>query len=269
VGTDVDPFANWPDRTRLYDGSGGLLLVYSESQDARDGRPWADGAWRPASAPVDATSAAVADRLRGYAFSTSDEELARSLEAAGAVQLRHAHTLSHPLEHLVTTAADDPELAIEPLTPAQLSRHAQRLGELHHAAYPIGHVDHTDDDVSAAVEHIRAIGRGELLGPLVPVSRVAIQAGQIVGACLVVDRDGTPPDGGPWVIDIFRDPTSPVGGVGAALLGGALAAARSAGLSGVSLAVSHQNPRALRLYSALGFVDTGQSWTLSLPTLAV
>jgi ribosomal protein S18 acetylase RimI-like enzyme len=266
VGTDVDPFANWPDRTRLYDGSGGLLLVYSESQDARDGRPWADGAWRPASAPVDATSAAVADRLRGYAFSTSDEELARSLEAAGAVQLRHAHTLSHPLEHLVTTAADDPELAIEPLTPAQLSRHAQRLGELHHAAYPIGHVDHTDDDVSAAVEHIRAIGRGELLGPLMLVSRVAIHDEQIAGACLVVDRDGTPPDGGPWVIDIFRDPTSPVRGVGAALLGGALAAARSAGLSGVSLAVSHQNPRALRLYSALGFVDTGQSWTLSLPT---
>ncbi len=266
MGTDGDPFASWPDRTRLYDGSGGLLLVYSESQDARDGRPWADGAWRPASAPVDATLAAVTDRLRGYAFSTSDEELARSLEAAGAVQLRHAHTLSHPLEHLVPSAADDPELAIEPLTAGQLSRHAQRLGELHHAAYPVGHVDHTDDDVSAAVEHIRAIGRGELLGPLMQVSRVAIHAGQIVGACLVVDRDGTPPDGGPWVIDIFRDPTSSVRGVGAALLGGALAAARSAGLSGVSLAVSHQNTRALRLYTALGFVDTGQSWTLSLPT---
>jgi ribosomal protein S18 acetylase RimI-like enzyme len=261
----MDPFASWPDRTRLYDDSGGVLLVYSASQDARDGRPWADGAWRLPSAPIDATLAAVTDRLRGYAFSTSDEELARFLEAAGAVQLRHAHTLSHPLEHLVPSAADGPELAIEPLTAGQLSRHAQRLGELHHAAYPVEHVDHTEDDLSASVEHIRAIGRGELLGPLMQVSRVAVSGGQIVGACLVVDRDGTPPDGGPWVIDIFRDPTTPVRGVGAALLGGALAAAQSAGLSGVSLAVSHQNTRALGLYSALGFVDTGQSWTLSVP----
>jgi GNAT superfamily N-acetyltransferase len=266
VGTEVDPFASWPDRTRLYDDSGRLLLVYSEAQDARDGRPWADGAWRPASAPLDASLAAVTDRLRGYTFSTSDPDLVDPLLTAGAVLLRHAHALSHPLEHLVPRAADDPGLTIEPLTAGQVERHAQRLGELHHAAYPVGHVDNIGGDVPEAVQHIRAIGRGELLGPLMHVSRVAIHGGQIVGACLVVDRDGTPPDGGPWVIDIFRDPASPVRGIGAALLGGALSAARSAGLSGVSLAVSHQNARALRLYSALGFVDTGQSWTLSLPT---
>ena len=110
------------------------------------------------------------------------------------------------------------------------------------------------------------IGRGEVLGPLMDVTRVAVKGGQIVGACLVVDREGTPPDGGPWVIDIFRDPSSPVRGVGTALLGAVLAAARSARLNGVSLAVSHQNTRALGLYTRLGFVDTGQSWTLSLPT---
>jgi GNAT superfamily N-acetyltransferase len=266
VGTEVDPFASWPDRTRLYDDSGRLLLVYSKSQDARDGRPWADGAWRPASAPLDATLAAVSDRLRGYALSTSDEDLTQSLAAAGAVQLRHAHVMSHPLERLVSSASDDPGLSIEPMTAGQVSRHAQRLGELHHAAYPVGHVDHSGGDLAAAVEHIRAIGRGELLGPLMQVSRVAISGGRIAGACLVVLRDGRPPDGGPWVIDIFRDPTSPVRGVGAALLGGALSSAQTAGLSGVSLAVSHQNTRALRLYSALGFVDVGQSWTLCVPT---
>jgi ribosomal protein S18 acetylase RimI-like enzyme len=266
VGTDVDPFANWPDRTGLYDGSGRVLLVYSASQDTRDGRPWADGTWRPPSVPLEATLAAVTDRLRGHAFSTSDQELVQSLIAAGAVQLRHAHVMSHPLEHLVTRTADDPGLAIEPLTAGQVSRHARRLGELCHAAYPVGHVDHTGCDLAAAVEHIRAIGRGEVLGPLMGVTRVAVDGGQIVGACLVVDRDGTPPDGGPWVIDIFRDPSSPVRGIGAALLNAALAAARSARLSGVSLAVSHQNTRALGLYSSLGFVDIGQSWTLSLPT---
>jgi ribosomal protein S18 acetylase RimI-like enzyme len=266
VGTDVDPFASWPDRTRLYDDSGRLLLVYSESEDSRDGRPWADGAWRPPSATLAATMAAVIDRLRGYAFSTSDEDLAQSLNAAGAVQIRHAHAMSHPLEHLVTRVPDDPELAIEPLSPGQVSRHAQRLGELHHAAYAVGHVDHTGDDLAGAVEHIRAIGRGEVLGPLMQVTRVALNGGQIVGACLVVDRDGTTPDGGPWVIDIFRDPRSPVRGVGAALLSAVLSAARSARLSGVSLAVSHRNTRARGLYSSLGFVDAGQSWTLALPT---
>jgi ribosomal protein S18 acetylase RimI-like enzyme len=261
----MDPFASWPGRTRLYDDNASVVLVYSESQDTRDGRPWADGAWRPESAPVASAVAAIVQRLGGYALSTSDVALAESLTAAGAIPLRHAHTMSHDLERLVPYDAADPSLVVEPLTAAQLHRHAQRLGELNLAAYPAEHPDHSADDAAAAVEHIRAIGRGELLGPLMSTSRVALSGGRIVGACLIVDREGEPPDGGPWVIDIFRDPASPVRGVGGALLSSAVAAAKAAGLRGVSLAVSHQNTRALELYARLGFQDRGQSWTLAVP----
>jgi ribosomal protein S18 acetylase RimI-like enzyme len=261
----VDPLAHWPARTRLYDGDGRLLLVYTLAQDARDGRPCADGAWRPESAPVEATVAEILHRLAGFAFSTSDTALVSSLTGVGAAELRHAHVMSHPLVDLPRLTVDS-RLRINPLSPAQVARHAERLGELAFAAYPVGHPDHSHQTVTSAVEEIRAIGRGELLGQLLAQSRVALSDGRIVGACLVVDREGSPPEGGPWVIDIFRDPACAVPGVGTALLGSAVAAAKSSGVTGLSLAVSHANDTASSLYGRLGFVEGEESWTLAVPS---
>jgi ribosomal protein S18 acetylase RimI-like enzyme len=261
----VDPLAHWPARTRLYDGDGRLLLVYTLAQDARDGRPCADGAWRPESAPVEATVAEILHSLAGFAFSTSDTALVKSLTGVGAAELRHAHVMSHPLVDLPRLTVDS-RLRINPLSPAQVARHAERLGELAFAAYPVGHPDHSHQTVTSAVEEIRAIGRGELLGQLLAQSRVALSDGRIVGACLVVDREGSPPEGGPWVIDIFRDPACAVPGVGTALLGSALAAAKSSGVTGLSLAVSHANDTASSLYGRLGFVEAEESWTLAVPS---
>ena len=261
----MDPLAHWPARTPLYDADGRLLLVYTLAEDARDGRAWADGAWRPASAPVEATVAEILQRLPGFALSTSDTTLVRSLSGVGAVELRHAHVMSHPLVNLPKVTVDD-RLTINPLSPAQVTRHAERLGELVVAAYPVGHADQSHNDASAASEEIEAIGRGELLGPLMTQSRVALCDGHIVGACLVVHREGSPPAGGPWVIDIFRDPACVVPGVGTALLGSALAAAKASRLKGLSLAVSHRNGKAFRLYGRLGFVEAEESWTLAVPS---
>jgi ribosomal protein S18 acetylase RimI-like enzyme len=96
-------------------------------------------------------------------------------------------------------------------------------------------------------------------------SRIALVGRRIAGACLVVDRPGDPPHAGPWVIDIFRDPGCPVRGIGAALLDAVLRAAAEAGLPAVSLAVSHDNAVARRLYRRLGFAEVEESWTLALP----
>jgi ribosomal protein S18 acetylase RimI-like enzyme len=261
----VDPLAHWSTRTRLYDADGRLLLVYTLAEDARDGRAWADGAWRPESAPIEATVAEILHRLAGFALSTSDTTLVESLTGVGAVELRHAHVMSHPLADLPRVTVDS-RLTMNPLSPAQVARHAERLGELVVAAYPIGHVDHSHDDAPSASAEIQAIGRGELLGPLMAQSRVALCDGYIVGACLVVDREGSPPDGGPWVIDVFRDPACVVPGVGAALLGSALAGAKASRLDGLSLAVSHLNQTAFRVYGRLGFVEAEESWTLAVPS---
>ena len=69
-------------------------------------------------------------------------------------------------------------------------------------------------------------------------------------------------DGGPWVLDVFRDPAARLGGIGRALLVHTLLAARDSGLPALSLVVSHANTPARRLYDALGFVVTSESRTL-------
>jgi hypothetical protein len=261
---ESDPLAGYADRTPLYGDDGELLLVFSLAADARDGRPWADGTWRPQDASVDQTGRAVVDAFAGYAFSTSDRPLVDVLARAGATEIRHAHSMSHSL-HALPEGPLSSRIHVEPLTADQVTRHVARLGEISFIAYPVGHADHAHDSVDAVVEELLAIGRGELLGPYLDMSRVALVDNAIVGACLVVDRAGTPPDGGPWIIDVFRDPLSTIGGIGTALLVSTLKAAVMAGAPGLSLAVSHSNEDARRLYSALGFGDAGESWTLALP----
>jgi GNAT superfamily N-acetyltransferase len=261
-----DPHADWPDRTTLTDPSGELLLAYSASESLRDDTAWADGVWVPDGVPIDKAATVALDSMAGWVLSTSDDRLAMSLLSAGAQQRRHAHSMTCTLAGRSPDVAVPPGCGIEPLTPAQVDRHALRLGALHYRAYPAGHVDAFDGDEAGAVSQVRAIARGELLGPMSPESRVAIVDRQIVGACLVVDRPGEPPYGGPWVIDLFRDPDCPLKGIGAALLVAAMRAGAEAGLPGLSLVVTHGNDRAKRLYERLGFVEAEQGWTLLLPT---
>jgi len=265
VRRESDPLAHWPDRVPLYGDGDRLLVVYTGTESARTGRRWADGVWRPASTPIAAARDAALDVFAGWLVSTADLALANELIAAGATQLRHAHVMSHDLvaAHPVAT---DSRLRIEPLGPAQVDRHAHRLGELSFAAYPPGHPDHQQDTEQSARSQMHAIARGEVLGPMMAESRVALAKGQIIGACLVVDRPGKPSQGGPWIVELFRDPSSSAKGVGRSLLSAVLTAARDRALPGLSLAVSHDNARAKQLYLGLGFTGVAESWTLDLPS---
>ena len=259
---------NWSDRTTLRDEAGDVVLVFSASESTRESIPWADGVWVPPSVPIiDAVGRAL-DAMPGWRFSTSDRSLARAMLAAGARQRRHAHIMTTSSPEPPPPAPDvatDSGLRVEPLTAAQVDRHALALGALSYRAYPAEHPDAFDGDEAAAISQVRAIARGEMLGPLMSESRVALVDGRIVGACLVVDRPGAPPYGGPWVIDVFRDPSSPVRGVGTAMLADVLRAAREAALPGLSLTVSHDNRPARRLYRRLGLTEVDESWTLALP----
>jgi GNAT superfamily N-acetyltransferase len=260
----TDPFAHWPDRTALTDIGGRTVLVYTLGEDARDGRPWADGAWRPDDISVEEAARTTMQLLPGYAVSSADRPLVDGLLAAGATELRHAHVMTHALSALPKR----PELgglAVHRLSRDQLLRHAQRIAALMVSAYPPGHADHRFDTTDHAVRSIRMVAHDEVLGPYLHVSQVAVHGHTIIGAALVVDRPGRAPEGGPWLLDIFRDPASPLRGVGRALLTGALHAAGEDGLTSLSLAVSHSNTNAYDLYGSLGFVDHEQSWTLALP----
>ncbi|MBA3310106.1 MAG: GNAT family N-acetyltransferase [Nocardioidaceae bacterium] len=261
--TSADPLAHSAERTPLHDANGDLLLVFTAATGTRNSRPWADGVWRPADIPVaDAAEAALA-AFAGWELSTADRELAAALLAAGSLRLRHTHLMTHDLSTLPTVPPT--KLAIEPLEADAVLRNADRLGEIAFAAYPAGHPDHSHDVAAQAIGEIAAIGRGELLGPVLAQSQLACHRGVIVGACLVVDREGQAPEGGPWVIELFRDPASPLRGVGEAMMLATLTAARETGLRSVSLVVSDENTPAIRIYTRLGFVEAEQSWTLALP----
>lgn len=258
-----DPFAHWGDRTPLLDDEGGLGLVFSLAESTRGGRPWADGVWRPGSVPTAAAADLVESALAGHVVSTSDVDLVAELRRRGAAEVRHAHVMSHRLDPL--PRVEPPAgLVVGPLSADDLRRHADELGAIGVRAYPPEHPDHEFDEVAAAVRELHDIADGVVLGPYLGVSSVARFGDAVVGCCLVVDRPGVAPEGGPWIIDVFRDPAAGVKRVGATLIAASLAAARMAGLPSVSLAVSHSNANALALYLALGFDDADESWTLAV-----
>jgi ribosomal protein S18 acetylase RimI-like enzyme len=237
------------------------MLVVTRTADAGTGRTWVDGVWRPDDVPTRDAAVFVTETFAGCLVSTSDEALVAALRRAGAEQLRHAHSLSHNLSELPHDPARD-DLHVETVDAAGLHGLADDIGPVLLAAYPPDHPDHRHETVEDAVGAVHRVADGEVLGPLLDSTTIAWDGAILVGACLIVERDGTPPDGGPWVLDVFRDPAARVSGVGSTLLLGALRAVGAAGLPGLSLVVSHENTRAHRLYQRLGFVDVSESWTL-------
>jgi len=274
---DTDPYAHLDVRTEALDSAGRHLLTYTPAGTSRSGRSWADGVWRPETVPVAEAAAVATELFSGWAVSTADALLAAALRARGADEVRHALVMSHDLSGSTPTGrpalsgrlqsppvdrALDPRIRVWPLSAQQLVRHSGQLGQVQCNAYPPSHPDHRNSGAAASAAELRAIAAGEILGLLMAQSRVAVAEGALVGAGLVVDRPGRSPEGGPWVIDIFRDPDSPLGGIGRALLVDILAAAQADGLPALSLAVSSSNGRARRLYADLGFEVAEESWTL-------
>jgi GNAT superfamily N-acetyltransferase len=177
-------------------------------------------------------------------------ELARALLAAGATQRRHARLMTHDLRDV--PAQVDPRVV-------PLAATADELVPSHHAAY---RPEHPDYELSQDVSAIGKLLRGELVGPLLPASRMAIAEGRIVGAAILNDFPGEPPTAGPWLSELFRDPAVP--GIGRELLRGALAAAAADGLPALGLVVSGGNP-AGELYLDEGFRTVREDISVTLP----
>ena len=270
---DADPHADDAGRRALRGPDGHVLLAYTTFERVADGTPWADHTWLPLGVSAGAAAERALEALPGWLLSTDDAAYAAALVTRGAVEHRYAHTMTHDLDEarLPSTARSGTGSAVSlhPLSAAQVRRHAARLADVHRRAYPAGHPDAIDGGTEATVRYLRAIADADVLGPLNPASCLAVSEGCPLGACLVVDRPGAPPHAGPWVVDVFRDPGSPLSGVGAALLCHSLRAAAAAGLTALSLIVTDGNEPARRLYRWTGFVDVAQSWTLALPQRAL
>jgi ribosomal protein S18 acetylase RimI-like enzyme len=187
--------------------------------------------------------------MRGWIV-VAPVELARALIDAGATQRRHARLMTHDLRDVPTDV--DPRVVA-------LSATEEELIPSHHAAY---RPDHPDYQLSRDHAAIGQLLRGELVGPLLPASRMAVVDGRVAGAVILNLFPGEPPHAGPWVSEVFRDPAFP--GLGRALLRGALAAAAADGLPALGLVVTGGNP-AIGLYEDEGFRTVREDISVTLP----
>jgi hypothetical protein len=262
-GSEEDPLVDLPNREVLVDAFGHRMLVYSR-YERTNGQPWADGVWLPPDVDLDAAADLAVSSWAGWACSSSDSELVLSLLARGAVELRHAHQMTHPLTNLPDLAPNG--FTVQPLAAETMAARSYEIGSAAWHAYPPGHPDHDWADIAAAERSMQKAAAGEVLGPLLAASTVALGPDDaVLGACLVVDREGLVPEGGPWILDVFRDPTVPLPGVGFVLIGGSLHALACVGAPALGLVVTHANARARSMYERLGFVPVSESWTVALP----
>jgi GNAT superfamily N-acetyltransferase len=166
------------------------------------------------------------------------------------MQRRHARLMTHDLRDV--PAEVDPRVVA-------LDATQEELIPSHQAAY---RPDHPDYQASRDHASIGKLLRGQLVGPLLPASRMAVVDGRIAGAVILNDFPGEPPYAGPWVSEVFRDPAVP--GIGRQLLRGALVAAAADRLPALGLAVTGGNP-AIGLYEDEGFRTVREDISVTLP----
>jgi len=106
---------------------------------------------------------------------------------------------------------------------------------------------------------------GSELGPLHrSTTLLADEADTPVAGIMVNIRSHDPPLGGPWIADIWRDPSLRGTGVGALLIGHAKRLLTEDGYPCLGLAVSAGNP-ARATYRLQGFRTVTESQTVLLP----
>jgi hypothetical protein len=142
-----------------------------------------------------------------------------------------------------------------------------RLAAAQRLAFAPGHVDHEATVEAQGAGQLHALLTGELLGPIYADASVAVvdAAGRVVAALVATQWEGIGEEwpGGPWLVDLFTVPGSPLL-LGRSLLARAVAVAALDGHAAVGLTVSATN-RARRLYERMGFRDAFYRVTLDLP----
>ncbi|MBB6473178.1 GNAT family N-acetyltransferase [Sphaerisporangium rubeum] len=234
----------------ISDDTGRPVLGFVEG--TRAGRPCAD----LATALGPGAEQAVLRQLPGWVVA-GDEGLGRRLLAAGASPLRHAHSYSRDLR------ADPAPAWWAETGYGVVACDAVPAAEVFpawRAAYRTpGHPDRREiGDTEALERELAPLLAGESYGALLPCGGLLLRHDRVVAGVLVGMLDGEPPQGGPWVLDVFRDPDPRYAGLGSVMLRRALALATMHGLPALGLAVTDGNP-ARRVYERLGFRHTG-SW---------
>ncbi|MEV6559429.1 GNAT family N-acetyltransferase [Nocardia sp. NPDC051756] len=233
-------------------GSGGDSLAYYTEESRRDLR-WADDLCLAEGASPAEAAARIMGELAGWG-ATAEASLSAHLVELGATVRRAFDTYTFGLQELSSPLAriEFPDnLSLRPADAVD----PEQLRAACAAAYPPGHPDH---DVSM-FDDLRALMAGTLMGPLLPSSAVLIDTDRGVGVAAVLAQDcpGSPPEEGPWISEVFRDPAPAYRGIGALLLRHVLWSSAEAGLPALGLAATAGNPAA-QVYENIGFVRTAR-----------
>ena len=211
-------------------------------------------------ADVEPAVTAIRSELAGWCV-VADEPLGRALLAGGGRLVRHSHLLSRDLRDDPATHAEPLPAGLE-LTPA--NRPPADLVPAFRAAFPPEHVDGAVRVGKDLEKELAVVLERGAAGPLLPCSRLAVDAGgAVIAAAIITDLEGEPPFGGPWLAECFRDRNPRYAGAGRTLLEHALRQATQDGHRTVGLAVTHGN-RARELYLELGFREVFTALSVEL-----
>ncbi len=245
----------------LFDDRGVVLRFTAMS---RPGAPMAASAQVPEGRSLSSAARAVADQLPGWIVQTEDFGLAAALIKVGARPVRHAFAMQCDLRRAAPKAPAPVGLTAAPLDPLCSDEGWAAVLPSWHAAFPPDHPDHFRGDDPAAIDALRLMVSGAEMGPMhASSSLVQDDAGRTVAGIIVTVTAFDPPWGGPWVIDLWRDPSLRGTGVGPWLLASAQQHLRSDGFVSLGLAVSVSNP-ARRTYEGAGFRVVAETQTVQM-----
>ncbi len=248
--------------TALADGDGPVLRYVPE---LRDGTPIADLACivRGRSA-ADAAHAAIA-QLPAWLLATEDTTLAAALVRSGAAPKRHAIVMQCDLRINAPVLDVDSRFTCVDLPDSPADPQWTAILPSWRAAFPSDHPDHFAGDDDTAIAFIMRLVDGTELGPLHRSTTLLLDSSGVPVAGIMVNiRPQDPPLGGPWIADIWRDPSLRGTGVGAMLIGRARRLLREDGQVSLGLAVTAGNP-ARHTYAGQGFSTVIESQTVLLP----
>ena len=249
-------------RAMLTDQRGGVVSYVA---NRRGDRQHADLAELAPGRTSDDAARALALQCPSSFVSTLDLHLAAALRAIGAAPTRHVHVMVAPTR-------PNPKSS-EPALPASLEIAFRDFAEFDwadilpswKAAYAPGHPDYEPGDDEDLIEaELRPYVEHEALGPVHRSTTLAVVEGRVAAAIVISLRPEPVPFGGPWITEVWRDPSSPLRGLGAALVERALTMLCADGFETLGLAVTDGNP-ARHVYERLGFEPSLESWTYLLP----
>ncbi len=250
------------DRTTLFDESGAVLEFV---EGRRDDLPIADLVAVAAGRSRQAAADAAVGQLGGWLLATDDLRLAAALTEAGCTEHRHSFVMQCALDEHVGALFDDPRFRLVGLPVSPDPALWSPILPSWRAAFPPAHPDHFAGDDRASIDFIQRIVDGTTMGPMHrSTTLLADRSGTPVAGIMVNVRDREPPLGGPWIADIWRDPTLRGSGVGSAMIAHAQRLLVEDGFDSLCLAVTAGND-ARRTYERAGFDVVIEAMTLLIP----